>query len=449
MVSNRRALVLTLVAVTVLSFGYSMWHSTASPAVAYYSTLDRVWEFGIGGLVAVRPPCPGAAAAAPGPDDVVGRRARAGLPVFLIEYGMPFPAPWALPVVLRTSLSWRAGRPDTQYLWIFDNRGMVYIGDISYSVYLWHLPVQMALLAYFPDPTATYYVTSVALTAVLSVLSFHLIESPLRFAPWLMIPPERQLMHRALTRRARQMGFVRAGWGFLLAGVVVSMAVVMLMPSRTAVVQQPEQRFLGADDPTASETLVDQQQRLLANALNQREFPVFDPPLGELGIEKWADDHAEYGCLNVYDKGVEKCRFGKPTATRTAVLVGDSVGIGWVPTVRKALEPEGWAVQQLTFSECGSWTLPSYLHADTTKFPECSQAPRPGQAPGAEAATRHRHPDQRGPPGAQRERPGAGAPPRCRSLATGWPGRSRTWRPPGPAWSCCLRRRAPTTWSTA
>ena len=59
---------------------------------------------------------------------------------------------------------------------------MVTLGDASYSIYMWHLPVILTLRYFWQDHLAkaagSYVVTSVFVVAVLSVISFKYIERP-------------------------------------------------------------------------------------------------------------------------------------------------------------------------------------------------------------------------------------------------------------------------------
>ncbi len=60
---------------------------------------------------------------------------------------------------------------------------VVFLGTISYSLYLWHLPVIYFLNLY--TPTAVYYVAAPSLTFLLAIASYYWIESPWRHAVWL------------------------------------------------------------------------------------------------------------------------------------------------------------------------------------------------------------------------------------------------------------------------
>jgi peptidoglycan/LPS O-acetylase OafA/YrhL len=57
-------------------------------------------------------------------------------------------------------------------------RPLVYVGDISYSLYLWHLPV-IYLASRIVDGPARYLIQLVV-PFVLAALSYHLVESPIR-----------------------------------------------------------------------------------------------------------------------------------------------------------------------------------------------------------------------------------------------------------------------------
>ena len=70
-----------------------------------------------------------------------------------------------------------------------------YVGDISYSLYLWHWPVLVLGAGHGgSEPDRMPTVALVALTVVLSVLSFHLVEQPVRHARGPVLRG-----HRALT----------------------------------------------------------------------------------------------------------------------------------------------------------------------------------------------------------------------------------------------------------
>ena len=215
--------------VTVVAFGYSLWHSATNLDAAYFSTFDRVWEFGAGALL-----CLARDKAAALPFWVARASSWLGGAVLLVAVatmheGMAFPAPWGLlPVLATLAIGFGGMGNHTSHMRYFANRPLVYVGDISYSLYLWHLPINLALKAFFTVESTAYYVWALALTAVFSVASYHLLEHPLRYAPWLMAAPERE---RAVARefeRSQQVRRVRQGWT-AISGVAVIVGLVLVL----------------------------------------------------------------------------------------------------------------------------------------------------------------------------------------------------------------------------
>lgn len=355
--------------VTVAAFCYSTWHSSADPVGAYYSTLDRTWEFGVGGLVAVLAPrlarLPLWIGVALGWGCTLGLVAS----LFLLSPDAPFPAPWGLvPVVMTAGVLAGGIDRDTRYLWILDNRPIIYLGDISYSIYLWHLPINLLVLLLFPDRGVTYYVSALSITMALAVATYHLVERPMRSATWLMTPPERARVREAGPRPAseRRPGWIALGLTPTLVLSVAVVAPVVLVSSPELVAQQS-----AVAHSDASESIVAQQQSRIIAALEQTSFPELNPPLASLGTARWLEDMAESGCYDVAEADLERCRFGPVSSPRAAVVVGDSEAIAWMPGIRSALEPMGWSVQQVTRGQCPAWTLPSYITVDRSPFPEC------------------------------------------------------------------------------
>src|SRR5205823_9475613 len=68
---------------------------------------------------------------------------------------------------------------------VLGNRVMVSVGLISYSLYLWHWPVllfgQHALGGAGSVPTRATTLALVALAFALSIVTYHIVEKPLRF----------------------------------------------------------------------------------------------------------------------------------------------------------------------------------------------------------------------------------------------------------------------------
>jgi len=134
---NRLKAVLTVTALA--SFGLGLALSISMPVHAFYGLPGRVWELGLGALVA--------ADAAPKIATKSGRDAAAigGLALIALGYAAIrptslFPVPWAVLPALGAALiiAYGDGAVTTRLL---AARPMRWIGAISYSLYLWHWPI--------------------------------------------------------------------------------------------------------------------------------------------------------------------------------------------------------------------------------------------------------------------------------------------------------------------
>jgi len=93
-----------------------------------------------------------------------------------------FPGWWALPPVLGTCLLIAAGPESWINRRILGNPLMVFVGMVSYPLYLWHWPLlSFARIIEQQTPSLPIRLGAVALSFVLAWLTFRLVESPLRF----------------------------------------------------------------------------------------------------------------------------------------------------------------------------------------------------------------------------------------------------------------------------
>ncbi len=172
---------------------------------AFFSSPTRAWEFGAGALLGLAAPW------------IAARRARllpnalavAGLvaimvPALRFDDVTPFPGLHALGPVVGTVLLIAAGcGPSTPLGATFTNRPAVFIGDISYSWYLWHWPCIVFARATWPGPWSAPLAAAVSI--VPAWLSYRYVENPIRH---LSLTPRRTL---AMGAAAILAGFVACG----------------------------------------------------------------------------------------------------------------------------------------------------------------------------------------------------------------------------------------------
>lgn len=155
-----------------------------SPPAAFYLLPTRAWELLVGAWLACRSPGPAPRRSLANVAGICGLLLILA-PMILYDDHTRFPGLGALPVCIGTLLIlWSGDRNKTSVSHLLSARPLVWIGLISYSLYLWHWP----LLA-FPEivlqralATDELLVSIVAALAI-STLSWRYVEQPFRGPP--------------------------------------------------------------------------------------------------------------------------------------------------------------------------------------------------------------------------------------------------------------------------
>ena len=102
--------------------------------------------------------------------------------VFLIDSKKTFPGGWALMPVLGAVLLIYAGPTAWCNKVFFSNRVVVWVGAISYPLYLWHWPVlAFARIVEGTTPSVGIRLGAVVMSVALAWMTFFCIEKPIRF----------------------------------------------------------------------------------------------------------------------------------------------------------------------------------------------------------------------------------------------------------------------------
>jgi peptidoglycan/LPS O-acetylase OafA/YrhL len=209
--------------VVAVSFGWAMFLTADDPNGAYFSTFTRVWELGVGALVAIagtwlaRIPSairPGLAYL--GLAGVLGS-------MFLIDTTVEWPAPWAALPVLSTALVVASFHgAEVRGMFPLTNPIARYFGDTSYTLYLWHWPVIILLLTVIPRGPL-YYGVVLALALGLTAGTYHFYEDPIRKSEWLLDKPA--------PKRRRMPTLSPSNWA-VVGGLMVAVIVVSILGIR-------------------------------------------------------------------------------------------------------------------------------------------------------------------------------------------------------------------------
>ncbi|MFV0676519.1 acyltransferase family protein [Variovorax sp. tm] len=201
-------------AVATVSFLVNVLTVQPHRAAAFYSPLSRAWELMAGGLLAVMQL---QAAAAAGQVQAGGRVwkkhlqsivgiALIVLGLFMTRSTKAFPGWWALLPVLGAASCIAAGPGGVLNKYLLSNRVMVWIGLISYPLYLWHWPLlSYARIVTGGEPPLQLRIVLVVASIVLAWATYRFLE---RFV--------KLHLSQAMLR-----GLAGAGAALALAGVIV------------------------------------------------------------------------------------------------------------------------------------------------------------------------------------------------------------------------------------
>jgi peptidoglycan/LPS O-acetylase OafA/YrhL len=281
-------------AVTIVTFALGVWLTIVAPIWAFYSLPTRAWELSIGALIALLPAL---------------RRQNIFLAILGISAligsalsfndSTPFPGVYALlPVLGTAALLSSIGAWPQPLKWLATNRVAVWLGKISYPLYLWHWPVLVLPIALFARELKLWErIVALLITVVLAELTTRFVEEPFRLKK---LAPGR---------------------------VILSTSIAMVCALLVG---------LGIAQSTTSSILVNGKQVTLAS-IELRPTPYED------------------GChLNYHESLSPICEFGKIDSRKTVVLYGDSHAVQWFPALEKLAVEKGFKLITLTKSACPS-----------------------------------------------------------------------------------------------
>jgi peptidoglycan/LPS O-acetylase OafA/YrhL len=369
---RRPALTTALAAVLglliVASFAWSVYETATRPSWSYFSFESRAFELATGALVYV-----------------VGRRVQ--LPsrwrpavavvgmllllasVFALSTATPFPGPGAALPVAGTGMIIVAGigstpteRARARFLVPLTNPVSRHLGKISYSLYLWHFPIIIFATSLWPAGGALVPLGALLLTFAISELSYRFIEKPARSARWRPRALTRLHWFRPVRRPLRLAALITAA--FVLLALVHVASIGGQGESASAI---PSAARL-ADEITAvpgKKESGTELQHELGSALHDTSWSSLVPDLDHTDDSDTALQTLQpYGCIHdVFDGPTDasrfreetaNCSFGPPDASHTAVVLGDSIAISWMPAVIGALVPQGWRVTAAGYESCAA-----------------------------------------------------------------------------------------------
>ena len=208
-----RLLTAAVLAMAIVSFAIELALTPRDPVGAFFSPVTRFWQLLAG--VALAANRDAVAARLP----VSARLAIAWLGLFLIgiatmaiDQAAAYPGTWALAPTMGTVALVAAGPRTWVHERVLANRGLVWIGLVSYPLYLWHWPL-LSFAHILQQDGMPVRMGLVALSFALAWFTWRAIERPIRFGS-----------RRGRARIVALVGAMAAIgiWGFLASNGAVS-----------------------------------------------------------------------------------------------------------------------------------------------------------------------------------------------------------------------------------
>ncbi|ROQ22299.1 peptidoglycan/LPS O-acetylase OafA/YrhL [Curtobacterium sp. PhB170] len=325
---------------------------------AYFDTLARAWVFLPGALAAIAVDHVRIASRALRSGLVIGGVLLvAGALLFVDPHtGYPWPKGWI--VVGGTVLIVLIGTGDdsvaSRFLSFPPAR---WLGRISYSLYLWHLPVIVLVLAVTGRSVVAEWSVLVG-SVVVGWVSYRCIERPIMTSARLSEYIRRSAAPRERSSRPLRDVSVVAVISCVLAGGTVAQYVAPSWLSTS-------DRIVAAlgSDTAAADTAdaLGERSAAVAQAVRSHEWPqTASEQLARLSSADAAPAMLDGSCIVFVGAPVgslDGCTLqpGTPAtgAVRHAVVIGDSTAASWTPGLLKALGPE-WRVTVLTATGCSA-----------------------------------------------------------------------------------------------
>ncbi|WP_382307253.1 acyltransferase family protein [Herbiconiux sp. UC225_62] len=343
---SKKAIAVGVIAITAVSFALCAWLTYRSQPWAFFSLPTRAWEFGVGGAIAVLPMAKLRERISANASAALAWVGLGGLIacVLLFTESTPFPGYWAALPVIATALiiGFGASIQPAGPTRVLSLRPMVFIGTISYSLYLIHWPalvLPQAAIGYF-DPMPLWATISIALACVpVAWVMFKFIEEPAR--KWKPLVEGR-------TRRT-----------FTLTVTASVVAAALALGGLT----YTKNAQLSTDEMAAPIPVAVAPSGTTFVPLN------LEPSLWDAAKDK--PEIYTNGChLDFNETDAEGCRFG-PESDTVVALFGDSHAAQWFPGLKAWAESSGVTLETHTKSSCPSVEIDVTLNG--VPFTQCDK----------------------------------------------------------------------------
>jgi peptidoglycan/LPS O-acetylase OafA/YrhL len=350
----RATVVAVVVALTAASFGWSVVSTEVDQRSAYFATLPRLWELGVGALVALL---------------LAGARPRRGLAtalgwggvLALVACGVALDGAHRFP-------GWQAAWPvlcAVAVLVAGDGGGVFgvhrplslpavqWLGRVSYPLYLWHWPVLVLYLEHTGRQSASLIGGPAVIVGsmVLAAATHHVVGTAVttRLRSWR--PTRTVAVLTACTVPLAGFSLVTTTWLDRQAAAVDAAHDDRAYPGALALVEEPDTASAGTGvDPLPSLAVVHGDWARLPDAKCTVETTPGTPVPAQ----------------------TEVCVEGPDQPTKRIVVVGDSHATQWLVPVAALARKHSWQVVSMVRPGCNLSTGSEYFPPGAPGYDECA-----------------------------------------------------------------------------
>jgi peptidoglycan/LPS O-acetylase OafA/YrhL len=301
-----------------VSFIASLWLTRAAQPWAFFGMPTRIWEFALGGLIALDATRVSKISTKSGTLLQAGGVAAIVFAALLYDQATPYPGLAALAPVFGTAALLVGGMatPASTVTRGLSTPVLRWFGRVSYSWYLWHWPLigVGAVIDWRIGVAGRLAWSGVALG--LAVLTLRFVEEPARRSSWL---------------RDRSYSLNLVALAASLSAVLIAYGAMFVTHRR---VSSPAQRVYSAA----------------------------------------REDGMEHDCWgSLLENATAPCVFGDRNAKETIVLMGDSHAEHWLPAVDRIGKERGWKVIAMVKPACPVADIPELVNGRLKRrYTECT-----------------------------------------------------------------------------
>ncbi|HEV7649850.1 MAG TPA: acyltransferase family protein [Actinophytocola sp.] len=311
------------------SLAFSVYLTSVNQPLAYFHSATRIWEFALGGLLVLvidRVVLPKRVAL------VLGWVGVLGIVIcgMVLRVGSVFPGYLALWPTVAAALVIAAGTTGSRFGAdrFLGSRPLVYLGNLSFALYLWHWPVLLLYLVARDRPAVGLLGGTfvIGVSVLLAVLTYHFVEEPVRLS--------------AIGTRTR--------WGAYRFGVI-SLAVLLVAAGGWQYYgkQQVAKYTVAADDPLYPGAQALRDGRLLPVRKGVTPAPSF-VALGD----DWIVSDSTKCSASARNPDLKICPTAERSPVKRVVLIGDSHAEQYLGALRPYAEKHHWQVFSMLRGGC-------------------------------------------------------------------------------------------------